>query len=127
MVLKDLNCQQGEPLVQQEVDDYVEMNVNGRVLELCEKYYAEDVLMLNNGVVFAQSMRESYDKQKEFVSAVKKFEVKLLSSMIKNNIAELTFCYKMTGADSVINKFTGRHIQTWKMGKIVREEYLSVE
>jgi hypothetical protein len=113
--------------VQQEVDDFVNMNTSGMVLELCEKYYADDVLMLNNGSVFAESMRESYDKQKGFVSSVKEFDVKLLSSEITNNIAELTFRYKITGADSTINEFTGKHIQTWKNGKIVREEYLSIK
>ena len=103
------------------------MNSNGLILELCEKYYADDVLMLNNGVVFAESMRESYDKQKGFVSSVKELEVKLLSSEIRNNIAELTFSYKMTGADLAINEFTGKHIQAWKNGKIVHEEYVSIE
>lgn len=113
--------------MQKEVDDFVVMNTSGMVLELCEKYYANDVLMLNNGTVFAKSMRESYDKQKGFISSVKEFDVKLLSSTIKNNIAELTFRYKMTGSDSTINEFTGKHIQTWKNGKIVHEEYLSIE
>jgi hypothetical protein len=113
--------------MQQEVDDFVAMNTSGMVLELCEKYYDNDVLMLNNGAVFAKSMRESYDKQKGFVSSVKKFEVKLLSSEITKNIAELTFRYKMTGPDSTINEFTRKHIQTWKNGKIVHEEYLSIE
>ena len=112
--------------MQQEVDDFIRMNTKGMVLELCEKYYDNDVLMLNNGAVFARSMRESYEKQKGFVSEVREFDVKLLSSEITNNIAELTFSYKMTGADSAISEFSGKHIQTWKHGKIVREEYLSV-
>ena len=113
--------------MQQEVDDFVAMNTSGLVLELCEKYYDDDVLMLNNGTVFAESMRESYDKQKGFIASVKEFDVRLLSSEITNNIAALTFRYKMTGADSTISEFTGKHIQTWSKGKIVREEYLSVE
>ena len=69
------------------IDDFVKMNINGMVLELCEKYYDENVLMLNNGAVFAESMRESYNKQKGFVDSVAKFEVKLLSSTITDNIA----------------------------------------
>mgnify|MGYP007055199371 CR=1 FL=1 len=109
------------------IDDFVEMNTSGLVLELCEKYYHDNVLMLNNGSVFAESMRESYNKQKGFVESVFKFEVKLLSSSIRENIAELTFNYKMTNQDSSINEFTGKHIQTWDNGKIIREEYLSVE
>ena len=113
--------------MQQEVDDFIAMNSKGMVLELCEKYYDTDVLMLNNGVVFAQSMRESYDKQKGFVAAVKDFDVQLVSSEIQDNIVALIFRYKMTGYDSSINEFTGKHIQTWKNGKIVREEYLSID
>ena len=111
----------------QEVDDFVSMNTNGMVLELCEKYYDDDVLMLNNGDVFAKSMRESYDKQKGFVASVTEFDVELLSSEIANNIAELVFRYKMTGLDSALNEFTGKHVQTWKNGKIIREEYFSIE
>ena len=113
--------------MQQKVDDFVAMNTSGMVLELCEKYYDDDVIMLNNGSVFAQSMRESYDKQKGFVASVKNFDVQLLSSDIKDNVATLTFHYKMTGPDSVVSAFTGKHIQTWRNGKIVREEYETIK
>jgi hypothetical protein len=77
--------------VQELVDDFVSMNIGGLVLELCEKYYHENVLMLNNGNVFAESMQESYKKQKGFVGSVKEFDVKLLSSKIEGNISDLTF------------------------------------
>ena len=113
--------------MQELVDDFISMNKAGLVLALCEKYYDEDVLMLNNGDVFAESRKESYEKQKGFVGSVKEFDVKLLSSKIKGNICELTFHYKMTGANSKINEFTGKHTQTWKNGKIVKEEYLTIE
>ena len=112
--------------MQKIIDDYIAMNIEGRVLELCQKYYAKNVLMLNNGKVFAESMQESYDKQKKYIGLVTEFEVKLLSAKIQGNVSELVFQYKMTGADSV-NEFTGKHIQTWEQQKIVREEYLSIE
>ncbi len=108
------------------VDDFISMNMSGLVLELCEKYYDENVLMLNNGDIFAESMKESYEKQKGFVGSVKEFNIKLLSSNIEGNVSDLTFHYKMTGRDSKVNEFTGRHIQTWRNEKIVKEEYLSI-
>ncbi len=108
------------------IDDFVAMNKAGLVLELCEKYYDENVLMLNNGIVFAESMREAYDKQKGFVGSVKAFDVTLLSSTITDNVSELTFHYKMTGADATVNEFTGTHCQTWHDGKIVKEAYVTV-
>lgn len=108
------------------VDDFIFMNQAGMVLELCEKYYDENVTMLNNGQVFAESMRESYDKQKGFVESVAEFNVELVSKTITDNVAELIFHYKMTGSDSKVNKFTGKHIQTWKNDKIIKEEYVSI-
>jgi len=95
-------------------------------LELCEKYYDEKVVMLNNGAVFAESMRESYDKQKGFIEAVSEFDVRLVSRKTTGNTVELTFDYKMTGADSKVTEFTGKHVQTWGNQKIVREEYFSI-
>ena len=108
------------------VDDFISMNTKGQVLELCEKYYDDDVVMLNNGTVFAKSMRESYDKQKGFIGSVAAFDVRLLSSTIEGSVSDLTFHYKMTGHDAQVNEFTGRHIQTWRQCKIVKEEYLSI-
>ena len=107
-------------------DDFVKMNQAGLVLELCEKYYDENVVMLNNGAVFAESMRESYDKQRCFVETLSEFDVKLVSREVTGNIVELTFDYRMTGANSKVTKFTGKHVQTWRNQKIVREEYFSI-
>lgn len=112
--------------MQELVDDFVTMTMSGLILDLCEKYYDENVVMFNNGAVFAESMREAYDKQKGFVGSVKEFDVKLLSSNVEGNVSDLTFHYKMTGCDSKVNDFTGRHIQTWKNRKIVKEEFFSV-
>jgi hypothetical protein len=109
------------------INDFVKMNQAGLVLELCEKYYDENVVMLNNGTIFAESMRESYDKQKGFVASVSAFDVILVSSLMTDNTVELTFDYKMKGADSKITEFTGKHVQTWENGKIIREEYFSEE
>lgn len=109
------------------VEDFIALNQAGRVLELCEKYYDENVTMLNNGSVFAESMKESYDKQKGFVESVKEFDVKLVSKVVEGDKSELTFDYKMTGADSKVVSFRGKHIQTWNNQKIIREEYLSIE
>ncbi|SFC94663.1 hypothetical protein [Pseudoalteromonas denitrificans] len=108
------------------VTEYINMNQAGLVLELCEKFYDENVLMLNNGCVFAQSMRESYNKQQGFVKLVKEFDVKLISKLIKGNIVELIFSYKMINFDAKITEFKGKHIQTWQNNKIIKEEYISV-
>jgi len=103
------------------------MNQAGLILDLCEKFYDENVIMLNNGAIFARSMKEAYEKQKGFISKVKKFEVKLITKEIKGNKSELTFDYSMTGEDLAITRFTGKHVQTWNGQKIIREEYQTIE
>lgn len=108
------------------VDDFIVMNKAGMVLQLCEKYYDENLLMLSNGQVFAKSMRESYDKQKGFIESVKEFNINLISKTITGNISELIFHYKMTGFDLSVSEFTGKHTQTWKNGKIIKEEYVTI-
>ena len=112
--------------MQKLVDDFIKMNQAGQVLALCEKYYDDKVVMLNNGAIFAESMQQAYQKQKGFVSAITKFEVKLISSVIVGNVSELTFHYNMSGADSKVMDFTGKHVQTWHNNKIVREEYFTI-
>jgi hypothetical protein len=109
------------------VEDFIRMNQAGLVLALCEKYYADDVLMLNDGAVFAESMRESYEKQKGFIESITEFEVNLISKEVRDDLAELIFHYKMTGENAQVTEFTGKHVQTWKDGEIVREEYFSIE
>ncbi len=108
------------------LDDYIAMNQAGQVLELCKKYYHENVLMLSNGAVFAQSMQEAYEKQKKFIGSVKSFNVILSSQQIEGDIVELIFNYKIVGENTKLVSFTGKHIQTWKHKKIVKEEYHSI-
>jgi len=113
--------------VNKEVDDFIVMNQRGLVLELCEKYYAPKVLMLSNGEVFAESMREAYDKQKGYIGSIKEFDVNLVSRSVEGNISDLVFGYKMIAQDGKCFEYIGRHIQTWESGKIIREEYRNVE
>ncbi len=108
------------------VEDFIKMNIAGQVLTLCEKYYHDDVTMLSNGNLFAQSMREAYDRQKGFVESIASFDIQLISQQVTNNMSELVFLYKMVGVDETLNEFTGKHIQTWQGDKIIREEYLTV-
>jgi len=108
------------------VDDFIKMNQAGQVLALCEKYYHDKVIMLNNGDLFAQSMSEAYDIQKGFAESIASVDIKLISQKLTGNVSELVFHYKMMGLDETLNEFTGKHIQTWQGNKIIREEYVSV-
>ncbi len=108
------------------LEDFIKMNQAGQVLALCEKYYHDDVTMLSNGIVFAQSMREAYERQKGFVASIQSSDIQLISQQVSGNVTELVFLYKMIDIDEMLNEFTGKHIQTWQGNKIIHEEYLSI-
>ncbi len=105
------------------IDDFIEMNLGGKILELCEEYYAEDLHMTSNGDLFASSKSEAYDKQKPFVENIREFDVSLKYKEIADNMATLVFSYKMTTKELKQICFTGKHIQTWKEGRIIREAF----
>lgn len=112
--------------MQKLVDDFIKMNQAGQVLALCEKYYHDEVTMLSNGDLFAQSMREAYELQKGFAESIASVDIQLVSQQLTGNVSELVFNYKMIGLDEMLNEFTGKHIQTWQDNKIIREEYHTV-
>lgn len=108
------------------VEGFILLNKAGCVLELCKKYYAKNVLMFNNGNIFATSREEAYDKQKVFVQSVAEHEVNLVSKKILYNVSELIFNYKLITYDTQIIVFTGKHTQHWHNNKITKEEYESI-
>ena len=108
------------------VDGFVKLNCEGKILEICETYYADDLVMTSEGKLFASSMREAYEKQKGYVSAVAEFDIRLRSKVIEGDVSVLVFDYKMVTKDGKVMVFAGEHRQTWRGGKIVREAYLGV-
>lgn len=109
------------------VDGFVDMNINGNIKDLCEKYYAPGVLMLNNGAVFATSQREAYEKQKGFVLSIATKDITLLSKEVTGSVSELIFHYVMETHNGQKMDFVGKHTQEWDNGVILKEEYESVQ
>lgn len=109
------------------VDTLIEMNISGRVLELCKEFYDPDIVMVSDGKIFANSMHEAHDKQRPFIESVSKFNVNLLSKNIAGDTAILEFEYSLLSRESEVSQFCGRHTQTWAGGKIVKEVYETIE
>ena len=109
------------------VDTLIEMNVSGRVLELCKEFYDPDIVMVSDGEIFANSVQEAHDKQKSFIDSVSEFDVTLLSKNIAGDTSVLEFEYSLLNRDSKVSQFCGRHTQTWAGGKIVKEVYETIE
>ncbi len=110
--------------MEEHVDGFIKMNMEGRILELGEQYYDEHITMSSNGEEFASSRAEATVKQKPYVESIAAFVITLIEKNIKDDIAEITFHYDITTKANENYAFTGKHIQTWKNGKIIHEEYV---
>lgn len=108
------------------INEFIKLVQNGKVLEICNIFYAENVLMLNNGIIFAQNKNEAYLKYEVLENTIKDFDIELCSKKIVGNVSELIFNYKLTNINNVTYEFVGKHLQTWENSKITREEYISL-
>jgi hypothetical protein len=113
-------------IMEEHVDGFIKMNMEGRILELGAQYYDEHITMSSNGEEFASSRDEATAKQKPYVESIAAFVITLIAKEIKGDIAEITFHYDITTKTNENYAFTGKHIQTWKNGKITHEEYIMI-
>jgi hypothetical protein len=107
--------------LEEQVKDFITMNKNGEILNLCQKHYAENVLMYSNGAIFASSKEEAYNKQKVFVDDIKSYNITFVSKSIHDNVSVLIFRYKMVTKKFKKIDFMGKHTLTWREGKIAEE------
>ena len=108
------------------VNQLINLVEEGKVIEICNIFYDENVLMLNNGIIFAQNKKEAYLRYKVLEVTIKDFDIELCSKKIVGNVSELIFNYKLTNINDVKYEFVGKHLQTWEDLKIIREEYISL-
>ncbi len=111
------------------IQTFILLNTAGDVRQLMEELYDDRVLVISNGVVFAENRQQAYAKQKPYIDRTKKASISLLSqSAVKSDdrgieSVELVFAYQFENMDGSENAFTGRHVLDWQHGKIVKEQF----
>ena len=105
------------------INGFIQLNMEGKILQLCEKYYADEIVMTSDGKPFASSRAEAAAKQKPYVDAIAAFVITLISKDVDGDKAEITFHYDITTTENRNFVFTGKHIQHWVDGKVIREDY----
>ena len=112
--------------MKERVNQFINLVEEGKVLEICNTFYAKNVLMLNDGVIFAQNKNEAYLKYQILETIIKDFDIELRSKKIVGNVSELIFNYKLSNMNNVRYEFIGKHLQTWEYLQITKEEYISM-
>ena len=96
----------------------------GKILETFETYYADDIVMSENGAEDRIGKDVNREFEKGFVTAMDFYDVQVGDVIIDGHKAAVEWTFVM-GPKGTGEKFTQRQVavQTWKDGKIVREVF----
>jgi ketosteroid isomerase-like protein len=95
----------------------------GEVLETFEKYYADDVVMSENGAEDRVGKAANRAYEEAFVNGVEFHAASVGSVIVQGDHAAVEWTFDLTpkGGERALQKQVA--VQTWRDGKIVREVF----
>ncbi|MGB0716227.1 MAG: nuclear transport factor 2 family protein [Phycisphaerae bacterium] len=107
------------PMVQQVIDGILA----GKILETFDEFYADDVIMSENGKEDRVGKAVNRTYEEGFVNGVEFHGATVNRVTVEGDHAavEWTFDFTPNGGDRVVQKQVA--MQTWKDGKVIREDF----
>ncbi|MGY8690852.1 MAG: nuclear transport factor 2 family protein [Verrucomicrobiales bacterium] len=101
--------------------------MNSGLYDALDKYYAEDVVVLEKDQIVAEGLQANIAREKEFLGGVSEWrEAKIISVAAGEDVTmtewHLDFEHEVYG-DKKGNQVAVQH---WKDGKVVREQFYSL-
>lgn len=95
----------------------------GKILETFEQFYADDVVMSENGADERAGKDANREYEKNFVENVEFHGAKPGAVLVDGNLAAVEWAFDMTpkGGNRLIQRQVA--VQEWKDGKVVRETF----
>lgn len=96
----------------------------GKILETFDTYYADDVVMSENGADERVGKAECRKYEEQFVNNLEAFHGATVGRVVvdgDNAAIEWAFDMTFKGSDRITQKQVA--LQTWKDGKVVREDF----
>lgn len=100
-----------------------EMVRTGKTLEAFERFYADDVVMIENDEVFAGKEVNRKREQEFFDSIAEVHAAGLGASAVQGNISFCEQFFDATLKDGSRMKMEEVSVRTWKDGKVVKERF----
>ena len=109
--------------IRENVQAVIDGTMRGEILETFEKYYAEDVVMSENGVEDRVGKDENRKFEEMFVGNVEFHAASVGRVVVDGDQAAVEWVFEMTPKGG--ERITQRQVafQTWKDGKVVREVF----
>ncbi len=109
--------------IESNVRDVIEGIQSGKILETFDRFYGNDVVMSENGANERVGFEACRAYEVNFVQGVEFHAVRVGRAIVEGNDAavEWTFEFTPKGGERVVQKQVS--LQSWKDGKIVREDF----
>lgn len=115
--------------IRESVDDLNAQILNGQILPAFEQYYADDVVMIDQGQPPREGKDQNRTYEEGFVNGLTEFrnaEVKSVAIDEGNNKAFVEWHFDFSHKDFGDQKYDQVAVQTWEDGKIKEERFYKI-
>ena len=109
--------------IRNDVQAVIDGIAKGEILETFDRFYADDVVMSENGVDERVGKAENRAYEEAFVNGVEFHGAEVGAVIVDGDQAAIEWSFDMTpkGGDRVVQKQVA--VQTWRNGQVVREVF----
>jgi ketosteroid isomerase-like protein len=100
-----------------------EMIRQGKALEAFERFYADDVVMMENDQAFVGKQLNRTREQEFFGNIVELHEASLGATAVRGNVSFCEQSFDATLRDGTRIRMEEVAVRTWRDGKIIKERF----
>jgi ketosteroid isomerase-like protein len=97
--------------------------LNGEILETFDRYYADDVVMSENGVDERVGKAVNRDYEKQFIENVEFHGAEATMVLVDGGRAAIEWMFDLTPKGGARVQQRQVSLQTWRDGKVIREVF----
>lgn len=110
--------------IEKAVTELNSLILHGKAMDGFEKFYADDVVMQENESIPTIGKEANRKRELEFFGNITDLrDLKVLGKAIGENISYVTWHFDYTHKEWGVRNYTQVSLQTWKDGKIVKEQF----
>lgn len=111
-------------IIESYLTDLNRLIAEGKSMEAFEKYYDDKVVMQENEMPPTEGKDANRQRELNFYANIKEFRgARVLAKAAGENISYVTWHFDYTHKEWGMRNYTQVSVQTWKNGKIIKEQF----
>ena len=110
--------------IQQQVQDLVTLDEQGKMLEAIATHYADDVAMQENIDPPTVGRAANLERERAFFGSLRESKFRATSVLVSGDRAAINWVFDYTTADGQRYRMDEIAVQTWRDGKVVHERFV---